>query len=318
MDPYSIRPFHAERDLDPVYAIWQAALPSWPISREALGAALTVSPAYQVGDHLVAYDDFGLLGFAASHRDRPDSKDAYLSAVVVHPDRHGQGIGRALHDSLLWDLAERGILSVQLGGGQHRFWPGVPEALPGAQPFFEACGWTFTEACIDLLRRLQTFHMPPRVLENARGAGFVVRASTRADARDVLTFVTRHFTWLDDYRRAVEGRDYEDILAMRYRDGQIAGAALLSTTQSRSHRPELLWKQILGPQMGGITCVGVAAAYRGRGLGLALIARAAQLLHARGVSACYAGPATEPRFFGHLGFRPWRRYLIARREFAKR
>jgi L-amino acid N-acyltransferase YncA len=64
--------------------------------------------------YLVADDDGTVAGYAYGRqfRPRPGYKHAVEVAVYVHPDCHGQGIGRQLYDRLLPHLFDNGAHSV--------------------------------------------------------------------------------------------------------------------------------------------------------------------------------------------------------------
>lgn len=67
---------------------------------------------------LVADDPDGLVlgyAYATRHRDRPAYRWAVDLSVYVHPDHHGQGIGRALYEALLPMLRLQGFLRAYAG-----------------------------------------------------------------------------------------------------------------------------------------------------------------------------------------------------------
>lgn len=61
--------------------------------------------------------------------------DASIWALFVEPDYEGQGIGRALHDTMIEWIRSRGVQKVSLGTA-----PGTRAA-----GFYEAAGWRFRE-----------------------------------------------------------------------------------------------------------------------------------------------------------------------------
>lgn len=61
---------------------------------------------------LLAYLSGEAVGYSLSRRDSPDT--GFIHWMYVHPDRQGQGIGRALLGASQKLLAERGVRSLRL------------------------------------------------------------------------------------------------------------------------------------------------------------------------------------------------------------
>jgi len=81
------------------------------------------------GEELIAFADV-LLGY-------PDPATAYIGLLLVHGDRHGQGLGRELHNAVL-DRIRRDT-------DAQRVRLGVVETNAAAAPFWEALGYAATE-----------------------------------------------------------------------------------------------------------------------------------------------------------------------------
>jgi len=75
----------------------------------------------------------------------------------------------------------------------------------------------------------------------------------------------------------------------------------------------ILWP-MLGSDMARIGCVGVAERAAGSGIVSAMVVRASELLRDAGAGMCHVGWAWAPAFYERLGYRPWRRYVMARRS----
>src|SRR5262249_54504531 len=148
-----------EYDADAVYALWLAALgEQWPIDGAVFHKLLTDWPLYVAGDHFVARKNDRIIGFVATRMDRGDPASGAIPALYVDPQFHRRGIGTALHEAALGHLREIGARTVQVGGGL--FWPGVPDNLPAAKPFFQARGWNFAELCYDLSQPVGGYKSP--------------------------------------------------------------------------------------------------------------------------------------------------------------
>lgn len=177
-------------------------------------------------------------------------------------------------------------------------WPGVPQDLPGAVAVFERIGWAFERVSVDMVRELSDYltsrGIPARVLP----LGLEIQP-VGADGREaVLAFEDRHFpNWSRSFRQP----EAEILAASTAREGIVA--ALLVEGPA----PTAMYAPMLGPDMGEISCVGVAEAHQGRGVGTAMVAKASELL--RGVRRCHIRWTERERFYGRLGYRRWRAYL---------
>jgi GNAT superfamily N-acetyltransferase len=306
-----LRPYEPTADFDNVYHLWDAALgPRWPIRREDLATMLDPD-----GIHLLAWVGDRAAGLATGHLD-PATGKAGIGAVLVAPDLRRRGIGRALHDALFDALRVAGAARVQLGGGGGPlyFWPGVPQNLPGGRAFFEACGWRFSELACDLTRHLDDYETPPGLLARVQEAGVDIRpVRDDAEAAALLHFETRHFPeWHHFFELTARRGQYRDLLAAWNAEGRVIGSLLLFQAQAaQSADRSVIWQALLGPDMGGLGAVGVAETAREGGIGTALVARASELLKARGVRQAHIGWTHLLQFYGRLGYVPWRSYDMA-------
>jgi N-acetylglutamate synthase-like GNAT family acetyltransferase len=74
---------------------------------------------------------------------------------------------------------------------------------------------------------------------------------------------------------------------------------------------DFLWPALVSGAVGAFGCVGVAPAARRHGIGLAMVARACELLSARGAEVCYCASTHLEDWYGQLGFTRWRGYTTA-------
>jgi beta-N-acetylhexosaminidase len=63
--------------------------------------------------------------------------------------------------------------------------------------------------------------------------------------------------------------------------------------------------------VGALGTVGVAAARRGQGIGLALVARGSEILKEQGINQCHISWVVLLDFYGKLGYRTWRSYKMS-------
>ena len=71
------------------------------------------------------------------------------------------------------------------------------------------------------------------------------------------------------------------------------------------------WAHSLGNLCGTLNILGVAPAEQGRGIGMALVDRAATLLRDRGCTSCLIGETGLKDWYGKLGATLWSEYYVA-------
>jgi beta-N-acetylhexosaminidase len=310
-----IQPYNASTDASAVFQLWQAALgEQWPISIDHLQQVLSASDT----QHFVARahnDD--LIGFVAtSQSQRQNERKGHILLLLVAPSYQRRGIGTALHDAALQHLHAAGLRSVQLGGLSPRFWCGVPTDLPTAQTFFQVSGWSFSETVYDLVQDLHHYTTPSAIYERTAAEQIAIEPASPLDEPAILAFEQLHFpNWLPHYKLAASLGDHQDLLVARdQRDNGIVGTTLLYNAQSHPDRAHVIWQSVLGDDLGALAAVGVASSERGRGIGIALVARASDLLKQRGARNCYIDWVVLTDFYARLGYYPWRSYLMSQRD----
>jgi GNAT superfamily N-acetyltransferase len=215
-------------------------------------------------------------------------------------------VGTRLLAAGLERLGALGAVTVGLGSGGHDcIWPGVPDDLPAAAGFFAARGWRFDDTVIDLTADLRGYQPPAGVGERPGRAGVFIEVMAERDRAEVLAFEAATFPhWVVWFERLGAS-----VLVARDRAGTVVGTLLFSGPPGAT-----IYEPLLGPEAGTIGCVGVADAARGAGVGSAMVARASELLRDAGTRACHIGWTRRERFYARLGYRPWRRYHMARRR----
>ena len=284
--------------LDPRGADRSAVTDLW---RRSLGEVWPLEPAWHdsLGSAGVgAVDGRGVVvGFATV------GARSALTSLVVDSAHRRHGIGRSLHDAALDLLPADGELGIGSGTGEDYVFPGVPENLPGASEFFHACGWRWDYVAADLVQRVGTYATPDGVAARAEGAGVEFRVLDD-DRADVLAFVDRyHHGWLDYYAEV----DVRRILV-----GERAGEVVASLVFTLPEHVRNKWAALLGDGTGDLGCVGVRPDVEGQGIGTALVALGTEILQARGVTASWLQWTTRLSFYGYLGYRPWRTFLMSR------
>jgi GNAT superfamily N-acetyltransferase len=301
-----LRALDPERDRVLLERLWEAALGSvWPV----LPGALEL-----IKDGLVAERQAG--------RGRPDGgagsrqplgvvaldPAGSIPLLLVGPAHQRRGVGTRLLEAGMARLIELGVPTVGLGsGGDNYVWPGVPDDLPGAVGFFEARGWRFDHTVIDLVADLRGYQAPAGVGERAGRAGVSIEVMAEPERAEVMAFEAATFPdWVVWFERLGSS-----VLVARDRTGAVTGTLLFGKPPGAT-----ICEPLLGPEAGTIGCVGVAPPAQGAGVGSAMVARASELLRDAGTRACHIGWTRRERFYTRLGYAPWRRYHMARRELS--
>jgi beta-N-acetylhexosaminidase len=284
---------------------------------DLLSIVLTEAPFYRPGDHFVALDESRVVGFVSTQPFRgealPNDRGC-ITALLVAPDRQRQGIGTKLHDTALQHLRDTGVKRVQLGGGLPRFWAGIPSNLSETQPFFERRGWAFTNKSYDLAQDMRAYQTAPDVYERVKSEGLRMDIASEADMPDILDFERREFPfWVAEYQYAASLGDYRDFLIVR-RGNEVVGTLIMLSPQSNPRRGDIIWKTLLGDSVGTQAAVGIADSEQGKGIGLAMIARSAEILRERGVGMCWIGWTSAVRFYQRIGFTLWQEYAMSWRD----
>jgi len=329
--------------------VWNAALGDEFPMREALFRQNTLlDPHFDPeGCRLACGPDGRVLGACVAKVARePLGSDGLLedrgwvSALVVHPAAQRRGIATALLHHAEAFLRSRGRRRVLLGGDPGHFFPGIPIALAAsgasadkrtpapdgsagggraALAFFGKRGYALRGDAYDLRRPLGGYRTPPGVeAALAATAGTEVRPLRPGEEPALLAFpdATSPGRWRYTVGRIlVRGGAIGDVMGI-VENGAVLGFAHVFPQDPPWISPSVAWTWRERQPVGGLGPMGVAPRMRGRGLGLALVDRAAVHLARRGVAAMVIDWTVLLDFYGRLGFAPWRRYRHGEKRLA--
>lgn len=220
-------------------------------------------------------------GRVAAGASGPAASVGYLHLLAVHPDRRRRGLGRALLDAAVAELAALGATSVTTAGRPPRFgWPGPDIRYTTFGLLAESAGFTSDHLShnmtvdLDAASRDGLLDTAADVQRLAAG-GVEVRRATAADL-PAITAAAAEFggTWPQEADISL-GRDPVAVhLALR--DGRVVGFACHATSRHG-------W---FGP-------IGVSATERLGGVGAVLLRRCLVDVRAEGraqAQVCWVGP----------------------------
>ncbi|MFO8150859.1 MAG: hypothetical protein R6T93_11230 [Trueperaceae bacterium] len=252
-----------------------------------------------------------LLARAPVRRWAPDDI-GHVALFAVAEGERGHGVGAALWDAATGALRARGRRRLRVGADPERLLPGVPLNAPEATWRFLRArgvrpGGLEADLRLDLMDGAIDAHPLPSGVE-----------CVDDDPEAALAFVGRAFPgrWVDEVARAVAGGT--TVLGLR-RAGVTLGFCLAQRPTDAAPGQGLTWTALgpwgpLDPHTGGLGPLGIDAAARGGGLGLALVAASACWLRDRGLRAAVIDWTTLTAFYGRLGARAWRVYQRAEGE----
>lgn len=269
-----------------------------------------------------------IIGFVATHLATTiyGEKKGYISVVLVDKSHQGKGNGKQLVKVACDMLVDTSLCdTVVIGSVFPRFWPGVPTDIPTKdQDFFLNVGkrhgldLSAEEMCRDLSLDLHDYSSPKFVTQRAAQAGITFSPLTEEGSEECIRKQECNFHndgWVAAYKELRDNGLFDQIMVAYGADGRQLGWALMI-------EPDLpVWNtlacpSLLGERTGLIACVGVDKTKRGSGIGLALVAKAAEDLKRRGMSHVFVDWVVLEKWYEKLGFSTWREYrtLVWRRK----
>ena len=296
------RLYNGSHDAEWLHQLWQGALGNrWSLPQEQLRNHLSTASIKLVVERRGQRIAF----VAAAHQ---PFREASLLIALVEPLHQRQGVGEMLVRQVMQMLAKSGCSSCSLGAGANAdyFWPGVPDGEQTAWPFFAKCGFKESERTFDLLQDLNEYQSPEWVTRRPNRHGISIRLATGLLSTRILEFESSAFpAWVAFYENALRRGKYENLLVATDSDGTVVGSVLLDCNEM------LTWTRSLGADCGALSVLGVREDQQGKGIGLALAARALELLQKRGCRQCYIHWTGLTSWYGKLGASVWAEYHVA-------
>lgn len=258
---------------------------------------------------LVAEQEGTPIGFCAvGYRDQGP---AGLLLLLVEPAFWRQGIGSVLLEKQESLLKAGGVRQLNLGFGSdgNYLWPGIPADAVSARHFFRNRGWDDNEASFDLLQELRDYRTPGWVYNRLATTAVQLRLAEPAFHEKIIAFEQTWFpAWAEFFRNAMQESEYHNILLALDSEDAVVGAVIL-----RAHVPAI-WDADLGIHFGTLNVLGVATSQRGKGVGIALAAKAMEILQERQCRVCYIQWTGLVDWYGKLGAKTWAEYRMGSKK----
>jgi GNAT superfamily N-acetyltransferase len=263
-----------------VVLLWQRAVgDAYPLRERVLRQVTERNPGYRPSDAVTLWDGDELIGFGLLHRYREDQEccrsmggRAWLTAILVAPERQRHGIGTAIFRHLRQGVSDLPDDAIQAGGGAHHLFPGPPEDLPAALPFCASLGFQAVGRVCDVRVDVSDYQLPTSATETIARHGLTTGPCRPEEWDQLLDFLLADFSPNWRYRAGGardNGGDPADWLLLR-RGEEIVGFAQTHAPGEVPVSPAQYWAALRGPAPGGFGPIGVASKLRGLGLGLAL------------------------------------------------
>lgn len=310
-------------DIPELIQLWNDSFgPSFPMTDRLIRQTLDYDPFYEPEGNFIIRSDGKIVAWALckSMKDAGPEMGRFqrrggIGALCVHPDYRRRGFATALLDTAEKYLESNGSPVTTLYY-PHHFLPGIPEECEAAIALFKKRGYTGFRECTDLMRDLAGYELPAKVRDAVERNPTVEMRPARADeAEAIMAMVAREFPggWVYSTNgHFARGGNPADIIVAKEGD-EVIGFCHTADFNSNWLIANVYWYPLLGERFGGLGPIGIAAAHRKRGLGLALTALAVDDLKRRGVERMAIDWTGLVDFYGLLGFKPWKRYLQAER-----
>lgn len=289
-----------------ILSLWQPCFGDrWHLTATKFAQLFDASPHL----HFLAQTSSGTVcGFIAGSLGA--AATAGVQLLMVAPAFRRQGVGSSLFCRILQEFKLQGVQRVRIGcGGEWYLWPGVPVEMVDAVSFFRCQGAELSESALDLVRELADYTTPKDVTDRL-SPGYGFRCAEARDLRNVVDFERCHFPEWADYFVCAAREAPADVLLAHDDDGEIVGSALVTDRNLTWDAGGCVWESMFDGPIGAVGCLGVMPPHRERGVGLALAARATQMLQSRGAAVSYLGWTWLAEWYGRLGYRIWQEYKL--------
>ncbi|MBV9867756.1 MAG: GNAT family N-acetyltransferase [Abitibacteriaceae bacterium] len=307
-----------------IVELWNAAFgPDLPMTARLLRQTVEGDPYYDPEGVWIAQADGQLVGWVLSKSMQSAGPElgrfqgrGGIGGLCVHPDYQRRGIATQLLDRAENYLRASGSPVTTLYFPHHLL-PGIPAECEAALALFKKRGYSGFNLSVDMWHDLTDYALPAKVKEAmANNPEVELRPAQDGEVDAVIKMVEREFPggWTYSTRRHFRSGGKVSDIVIAIEQGEVIGFCHTADWHSAWLLPSTYWFPLLGEYYGGLGPVGMAAAHRKRGLGLAITAMAVWNLKQRGVRQMAIDWTSLVDFYGKLGFSVWKRYLQAEQK----
>ena len=292
---------------------WNRTLIYDPISDDRFIDMILLDENFDENLTFVALDEDQVVGFLLGMKRKVpylsrglEEKKAWISVMYVVQEYQGQGIGKALLNSITDIFKEKGTEEITLCAySPNYFTPGIDVRYGKAVEFFERNGYRKTDEAVSMQRDLWDYVLPETEQERVKelyeqGIAFV---SYREDYREkLLQFITAEFDggWKRNVLIVMQKRIAEETIILCLEQDEVIGFCMRKIDGLDSR---------FGP-------IGIMSSKRNMHLGSTLMSLMMHDMKKRGIYYLYflwtSGNAI--RFYERLGLSTYRRYQMFRKE----
>ncbi|KZZ90083.1 beta-glucosidase [Ascosphaera apis ARSEF 7405] len=316
-NPGAIQSYDAQKDFQSVLKLWHFVLPMYAIPEAKLKDLLGKENGVHFVVKTIEKDHkTPAVGFVAAYKD-PHRPTNYVTALIVHPAYQRRGLGTKLLDHAVEHLrTTTGKLRVTIGSSSPRFWPGIPLDIPAhGYDFFITKGFVPDKGpCArDYVIDLSNYCTPHLVAERAYKAGVVYHTLTPETADECLKLQHQLFgkdpVWTGAYEKLIKENNHGQIMvAFDEKTNIQLGWTLMTDPEIGGLIDDLALPTLVGDKTGLIACVGVHPDARKRGVGLGLVAAAAEDMKKRSLSHAFIDWVTLVGWYEKADAKVWREY----------
>ncbi|KAF4992802.1 hypothetical protein FGRMN_6904 [Fusarium graminum] len=293
---YDIRKLsNLEEDTQKVWQMWHTIFSDWPIEKERFSTLIFSLP----GHHHWIHEN----GFCLSFYSKTEPLGR-IAALGVLPEHRRKGLGNALLEkgkAGLRDAARedggKALVSLEIGSVFPRFWWQVPNTVSAEVKEF------FSHRTRDLYKDIRETIVPPEITERVSKTKATFSPWSAELYEECMVKQEAQFSWSGIYK-AIAARDQhgEVMVAFDPDTNEQIGWTMMCSYSSIAHVFAFLHLPPSGKKTGLIAAVGVDEKARGKGIGLALVVKAMENLHERGMEGILVDAVSINGFYERLGF----------------
>lgn len=281
-------------EYEQIFNLWCQVLGNlWPINKEEFVERVCK------GINFVATENNNIVGFING---QINSNKGQVTLIMVKDGYKRKGIGTLLLNKLKKTFAQQNIKEISVGAGVGTyFWPGVPLNLSEGLEFFKKNGLKTKDINLDMVGNLTNYQTPIGVIEKIDNFGLTFKTLDSEEIGLISNFEKINFpNWEKYFESAIENNRLDDIFIVRDKE-KILGSTILFSGKG------FVWSKLLD-NTGGFGALGISEDQRGKGVGLALAAKATEILKQRNVKNSFLGWTYLNKWYGILGYEIWREY----------